>query len=109
MTINRRAGAAGGFQLLDDGGGFFDDGVIGAVDFHPSVARSDFHAGALFEEFQTRHVPADEREEKLGSFEFKSDDRHEQKCEMEAAAGWRQPQIMAVRYFFSGVGWLGIG
>lgn len=109
MTIDRRAGAAGRFQLLDDGGGFFDDGVIGAVDFHPSVARSDFHAGALFEEFQTRHVPADEREEKLGSFEFKSDDRHEQKCEMEAAAGWRQPQIMAVRYFFSGVGWLGIG
>ena len=49
MTIDRRPGAAGGFQLLDDGGGFFDDGVIGAVDFHPSVARSDFHAGALFE------------------------------------------------------------
>lgn len=108
MTIDRRTGAAGGFQLLDDGDGFFDDGVIGAVDFHPSVARSDFHAGALFEEFQTRHVPADEREEKLGSFEFESDDRHEQKWEMEAAAGWRQPQIMAVRYFFSGAGWPGI-
>jgi hypothetical protein len=33
----------------------------------------------LFEEFQTRHVPADEREEKLGGFEFESDDRHEEK------------------------------